>query len=53
MSKAKFKRKKRRNHNYSPLRGNCTVILTPNGDKGLQACFKRHVAAKDITDKTN
>ena len=53
MSKTKFKSKKRRRMNsYNPLRGNCRVILTPDGDRGLQSCFKRHVKQKDITDKT-
>ena len=37
----------------STLSENCRVILTPNGDRGLQACFKRHVKEGSITDKTN
>ena len=54
MSKPKFKSKRRRYRAPKNTLGqNCRLILTPTGDKGLQACLKRHVAAKDITDKTN
>ena len=54
MSKTKFKSKRRRFKTpKSTLGENCRVILTPNGDRGLHACLKRHVKAESITDKTN
>jgi hypothetical protein len=53
MSKPKFNSKRRRYRSPKNTLGeNCRIILTPNGDRGLQACFKRHVKAGSITDKT-